>query len=89
MYTHTHTYIYIIQVWGAAQVLSMILDNNGVCQEIGVATPLELPMSDKPPEQVRLYVCVCMCVYVCVCMYMCVCVCLCDTSRTAHVRQTS
>jgi len=43
-----------VQVWGAAQVLSLILDNNGVCQEIAVATPLELPMSDKPPEQVLL-----------------------------------
>ena len=41
----------LTEVWGAATVLSYILEGNAVCQEIAVATPMELPMSEKPPEQ--------------------------------------
>jgi hypothetical protein len=43
------------EVWGASKVLSLILAGNSVCQEIAVATPLELPMmSDKVTDNMKL-----------------------------------
>ena len=38
------------QVCGAARVLAHVLAGNAVCQEIAVATPLELHTTEAPPE---------------------------------------
>lgn len=38
----------LTKVWGAATVLGLILHNNSVCQEIAVASPLELPSAGAP-----------------------------------------
>ena len=37
-------------VWGATAVLCSVLWRNSVCQEIAVATPVQLPTSEAPPE---------------------------------------
>ncbi len=42
------------RLWGASTVLCAVLSGNSVCQEIAVATPLELPLSAAPPVNPKL-----------------------------------